>query len=416
MLLEFSCSNHKSIGDKVVFSLIAGSDTFREEKAFAFGKYKVLPSAVIYGANGSGKSNFIDAISFVKNLVINSIKHQPGQGIRQIPHKMIGMEKQSEYRIHFVVNGILFVFGFSLENLLVTDEYLYHYPKGKQAKIFERDKSGFSEGSNFKGKFNACKDVLKPNRLMLSCAANFSSVPEAEAAYRFFLDELVVFNPSMQERWMNYSIFQMNSDSHIKAAVITLLKELGTGIKDIEVTIDQQKMDALNLPPFLSEDFKKILLEQEVDAITAKVMYNDFETDLFSEESTGIQKLFAMLCPLIDIMKNGRVLVCDEIESGLHEALVHELIRKFFDFKTEKFAQLIFTTHETGLLNLDSFRRDQIWFAEMKLSNRSTDFYSLAEIKNIRKEENYGKGYISGKYGAIPMLNIDFANVVESMR
>lgn len=416
MLLEFSCSNHKSIGDKVVFSLIAGSDTFREEKTVAFGKYKVLPSAVIYGANGSGKSNFIDAISFVKNLVINSIKHQPGQGIRQIPHKMIGMEKQSEYRIHFVVNGILFVFGFSLENLLVTDEYLYHYPKGKQAKIFERDKSGFSEGSNFKGKFNACKDVLKPNRLMLSCAANFSSVPEAEAAYRFFLDELVVFNPSMQERWMNYSIFQMNSDSHIKAAVITLLKELGTGIKDIEVTIDQQKMDALNLPPFLSEDFKKILLEQEVDAITAKVMYNDFETDLFSEESTGIQKLFAMLCPLIDIMKNGRVLVCDEIESGLHEALVHELIRKFFDFKTEKFAQLIFTTHETGLLNLDSFRRDQIWFAEMKLSNRSTDLYSLAEIKNIRKEENYGKGYISGKYGAIPMLNIDFANVVESMR
>ena len=416
MLLEFSCSNHKSIGDKVVFSLIAGSDNFREEKTFAFGKYRVLPSAVIYGANGSGKSNFIDAVSFVKNLVINSINHQPGQGIRQIPHKLIGMEKPSEYRIHFAVNGIMFVFGFSLDNLLVTDEYLYYYPKGKQAKIFERDETGFSDGSKFTGKFNACKDVLKPNRLMLSCAANFSSVPEVEAAYRFFLDELVIFDPSMQERWMNYSIFQMNSDPHIKSAVITLLKELGTGIEDIEVKIDQQKIDAMHLPPFLSEDFKKILLQQEVDAITAKVVYNGFETDLFSEESTGIQKLFAMLCPLIDIMKNGRVLVCDEIESGLHEALVYELISKFFDYKTEKFAQLIFTTHETGLLNLDSFRRDQIWFAEMKLSNRSTDLYSLAEIKNTRKEENFGKGYISGKYGAIPMLNINFANVVEKMR
>ena len=276
--------------------------------------------------------------------------------------------------------------------------------------------TGFSDGSKFTGKFNACKDVLKPNRLMLSCAANFSSVPEVEAAYRFFLDELVIFDPSMQERWMNYSIFQMNSDPLIKSAVITLLKELGTGIEDIEVKIDQQKIDAMHLPPFLSEDFKKILLQQEVDAITAKVVYNNFETDLFSEESTGIQKLFAMLCPLIDIMKNGRVLVCDEIESGLHEALVYELISKFFDYKTEKFAQLIFTTHETGLLNLDSFRRDQIWFAEMKLSNRSTDLYSLAEIKNTRKEENFGKGYISGKYGAIPMLNINFANVVEKMR
>ena len=77
---------------------------------------------------------------------------------------------------------------------------------------------------------------------------------------------------------------------------------------------------------------------------------------------------------------------------------------------------MIFTTHETGLLNLDSFRRDQIWFAEMKTAGRSTDLYSLAEIKNVRKEENFGKGYISGKYGAIPMLNIDFANVVQKMQ
>ena len=126
MLLEFLCSNHKSIGDKIIFSLIAGSDTFREEKNFELGKYKVLPSAVIYGANGSGKSNFIDAVSFVKNLVINSINHQPGQGIRQIPHKLIGLEKESTYQIHFVVKGIIFVFGFSLKNLLVTEEYLYY--------------------------------------------------------------------------------------------------------------------------------------------------------------------------------------------------------------------------------------------------------------------------------------------------
>ena len=415
MLLEFSCSNHKSVGEKIVFSLIAGSDTFREENNYQFGKYKVLPSAVIYGANGSGKSNFIDAISFVKNLVINSINHQTGQGIRQLPHKLIGMEKESKYQVHFIVKGVLFVFGFSLSNMLVIEEYLYYFPKGRQAKIFERDQNSFSAGSNFLGKFNSCKDVLKPNRLMLSCAANFSSVSEIEDVYRFFLDELVVYHPVMQEKWMNYSIYQMNTDPKIKNAVISLLKELGTGIKDIEVSIDQQKMEALHLPPFLSDDFKKMLLEQKVDAITAKVVYDDFETDLFSEESTGIQKLFGMLCPLIDIMKNGKILICDEIESGLHEALVYELIRKFVDYEPDKFAQLIFTTHETGLLNLDLFRRDQIWFAEMKMSDRSTDLYSLAEIKNTRKEENFGKGYISGKYGAIPMLNIDFANIINKM-
>ena len=205
----------------------------------------------------------------------------------------------------------------------------------------------------------------------------------------------------------------MNADPNIKSAVITLLKELGTGIKDIEVNIDQQKIETMHLPPFLSDDFKKMLLQQEVDAITAKVVYDDFETDLFSEESTGIQKLFGMLCPLIDIMKNGKVLVCDEIELGLHESLIYELIRKFVDFKSENFAQLIFTTHETGLLSLDSFRRDQIWFTEMKTADRSTDLYSLAEIKNIRKEENFEKGYIWGKYGAIPIMNVDFSSVAQ---
>lgn len=87
----------------------------------------------------------------------------------------------------------------------------------------------------------------------------------------------------------------------------------------------------------------------------------------------------------------------------------------FINTDTKKYAQLIFTTHETGLLNLNLFRRDQIWFTELKNSERSTDLYSLAEIKNVRKEENYGKGYIAGKYGAIPMLNLDFANIISRM-
>lgn len=133
------------------------------------------------------------------------------------------------------------------------------------------------------------------------------------------------------------------------------------------------------------------------------------------EESTGVRKLVGMLCPLIDIMINGKVLICDELESSLHESLVFELVKLFVNEQTEKFAQLIFTTHETGLLNLDLFRRDQIGFAEMKGTDRSTDLFSLAEIRNVRKEDNYGRGYITGKYGAIPMLNPDFANIVSYM-
>ena len=415
MLLEFACSNHKSIRSEVLFSTLAGKDNKYEDRIYNLDGVRVLKSAVIYGANGSGKSNFIDAITFMKNLVMNSINHQPGQGIRQLPHKLEGFEKESSYRIQFVTKGIRYVFGFSLKNMLVSDEYLYYFPNNRQTKIFERSGNSFVAGSYFRGKFSACKEVLKPNRLLLSCAANFSSVQEVIDAYRFFKDELVLYGPDNQDNWMNYSMYQMNSNPKIKDAVIAFLSELGTGIKDIKVSIDQKKLDSGEIPPFLSDDFKAFLLQNSVDAITAKVKYEIFETDLIQEESTGIKKLFAILCPLIDIIVNGKVLVCDELESSFHESLVYGLVKLFISTDTEKFAQLIFTTHETGLLNLDLFRRDQIWFTELTEKERATDLYSLAEIKNVRKEENFGKGYIAGKDGAIPMLNLNFADIVSHM-
>lgn len=414
MLLEFSCSNHRSIRDEILFSAIAGSDKTHAKNIEKVADVEVLKSSVIYGANGSGKSNFIDAISFVKNLVSNSINHQPGQGILQVPHKLEGYERKSNYKIQFVVDGIRYAFGFSLKNMLVAEEYLYYFPNGRQTKIFERDGEEYSAGRNFRNRFNSCKDVLKPNRLMLSCAANFSSVDEVTAAYRFFNDELVIYSSGNQENWMNYSLHQINTNEKVKATVLKFLDALGTGIKDIYVDIKKEDLDVSHLPPFLSDEFKKILLQEKIDAISAKVLYEGFETDLISEESTGIKKLFGILCPFIDIIANGKVLVCDELESNLHESLLFGLVKQFVNTRGSKPAQLIFTTHETGLLNLDLFRRDQIWFTENKSADRSTDLFSLTEIRNVRKDENFGKGYIAGKYGAIPMLNLNFANVISS--
>lgn len=414
MLLEFSCSNHRSIRDEILFSAIAGSDKTHAENIEKVADVEVLKSSVIYGANGSGKSNFIDAIAFVKNLVSNSINHQPGQGILQVPHKLEGYERKSNYKIQFVVDGIRYAFGFSLRNMLVVEEYLYYFPNGRQTKVFERDGEEYSAGRNFRNRFNSCKDVLKPNRLMLSCAANFSSVDEVTAAYRFFNDELVIYNSGNQENWMNYSLHQINTNEKVKATVLKFLDALGTGIKDIYVDIKKEDLDVSHLPPFLSDEFKKILLQEKIDAISAKVLYEGFETDLISEESTGIKKLFGILCPFIDIIANGKVLVCDELESNLHESLLFGLVKLFVNTRGSKPAQLIFTTHETGLLNLDLFRRDQIWFTENKSADRSTDLFSLTEIRNVRKDENFGKGYIAGKYGAIPMLNLNFANVISS--
>lgn len=415
MLLEFSCANHKSIREEIVFSALAGSDTTYEEKTQQFEGHRILKSAVIYGANGSGKSNFIDAVNFVKMLVINSINYQPGQGMRQLPHKLEGFEKESVYRIQFVTKNARYVFGFSLKNMLVTEEYLYFFPNGRQTKIFERDDKDFTTGSKFRGKLSTCKDVLKPNRLLLSCAANFSSVKEIEDAYKFFSDEMVIYSSNNQDNWMQYSLYQINTNEEVKQSVIRFMQNLGIGLRDIEVTIDQKKVEADELPPFLDSKFKNIILQGNVDSITAKVIYDGFEIDLMQEESTGVKKLFSLFCPLLDIIMNGKVLLCDELEAGLHESLVFELVRLFMEWESDNFPQIFFTTHETGLLNMDLFRRDQIWFTEMRLEDRSTELYSLAEIKNIRKDENFGKGYISGKYGGIPMLNVDFANIVSKM-
>jgi len=414
MLLEFSCSNHKSIRERVLFSTLASTDTTYEDKNLNFDGTRVLKSAVVYGANGSGKSNFIDAIAFVKHLVTNSILNSPGQGMRQEPHKLDGYGQESSYRMQFIAKNVRYVFGFSLKNMVVEEEYLYYFPNGRQTKIFDRTNDEFTAGSKFRGRFNTCKDVLKPNRLLLSCAANFSSVDEVAIAYKFFDDDLVIYGKENEENWMNYSLYQIHRNPKMKQAVIAFMNELGIDVKDIVVTIDQKQLNSSELPPFLSDEFKRMLLQRSFDAINAKVVYEAFETDLLEEESTGVQKLFGMLCPLIDIMTTGKVLVCDEIESSLHESLVFGLVKLFMTVENESKAQMIFTTHETGLLNLDIFRRDQIWFTELK-EDRSTDLYSLAEIKNVRKGDNFGRGYISGKYGAIPMLNLDFANVVSKM-
>ena len=416
MLLEFSCSNHKSIREKVFFSTLAGTDATHEDKIYIFDGLRILKSAVLYGANGSGKSNFIDSISFMKYLVTNSISNAPGQGIRQVPHKLEGFKKESAYKIQFVSNKVRYAYGFSIKDMIVIDEYLYYFPNERQTKIFERSLEEFSAGSKFRGKLNTCKDVLKPNRLLLSCAANFSTVEEITDAYRFFADDLVIFKPGNEDNWMNYSLYQIYKDKRIKDAVITFMNELGICIKDIEVSIDKKQLESSNLPSFLSDEFKKILLEKKFDAIDAKVVYDSFKINLLNEESSGVKKLFGMLCPLIDIMANGKVLICDEIESGLHESLVFGLVKLFAEVNNNKFSQMIFTTHETGLLNLDVFRRDQIWFTELREDDRSTDLYSLVEIKNVRKEDNFNRAYISGKYGAIPMLNLNFADIVSKMQ
>lgn len=405
MILQFSCSNHKSIKDKVTFSMLAGSDNTFEEMLIGYSNLRVLRSAVIYGANGSGKSNFISALSFMCKLVRNSIKKQPGEKINQKPHKLSEQEVPSEYDIQFLKNDIRYAYGFSIVKNAVSDEYLYYYPKRKRVKIFERDGMEINPGDKYKNKvFDVSTSLLKENRLFLSCAANYTNKKEIEDAFLFFKEDVVIYRPD-SNNWKEYSINLMQKDAIMKERFIHFLKALGTGVSDIKVNLE--KIEMKDLPENLPDKLKEILTSGKANRIEVKMIYEQFETDLLTEESTGIKKLFEIICPILDIIQKGKILICDEFETGLHESVVHELVRVFHTIQKDGNAQLIFSTHDTSLLDSDLFRRDQIWFTQLD-EHRCTDLYSLIEIKDVRKTENLERGYVTGKYGAIPMLNKNF--------
>ncbi|MBM6744996.1 ATP-binding protein [Drancourtella massiliensis] len=404
MLLEFRCSNFKSIKEEIRFSMIAGKDDTSEELLKVYNNFRVLRSAVIYGANGSGKSNFINALLFMCNLVQISISYQPGQKIPQAAHKLSEKENPSTFDIQFIRNNVRYAYGFSIEGGVITEEYLYYFPNGRQVKIFERDRMNIQPGNRYKSSFDvSIKDVLKENRLFLSCAANYSNVRELEEAFLFYTTDIVIYNPSMNN-WTEYSIRLMQDNPSIKEEFLQMLNALDTGIQDVKLKVEKVKFTDLKRDLQLPDNLMGLIPEQEGNRIEAKVVYDQFEIDLLSEESSGIKRLFEIICPMIDILNTGKVLICDELEASLHEAVIYKIVQLFQNYKKDIFAQLIFSTHDTSLLNRELFRRDQVWFTQLN-KDRATDLYSLVEIKDVRKSENLAKGYVSGKYGAIPMLN-----------
>lgn len=404
MLLEFRCSNFKSIKEEIRFSMIAGKDNTSEELLKVYNNFRVLRSAVIYGANGSGKSNFINALLFMCNLVQTSISYQPGQKIPQAAHKLSEKENPSTFDIQFIRNNVRYAYGFSIEGGVITEEYLYYFPNGRQVKIFDRDRMNIQPGNRYKSSFDvSIKDVLKENRLFLSCAANYSNVRELEEAFLFFTTDIVIYNPSMNN-WTEYSIRLMQDNPSIKEEFLQMLNALDTGIQDVKLKVEKVKFTDLKRDLQLPDNLMGLIPEQEGNRIEAKVIYDKFEIDLLNEESSGIKRLFEIICPMIDILNTGKVLICDELEASLHEAVIYKIVQLFQNYKKDIFAQLIFSTHDTSLLNRELFRRDQVWFTQLN-KDRATDLYSLVEIKDVRKSENLAKGYVSGKYGAIPMLN-----------
>lgn len=402
MILEFSCKNFKSIKNEVNFSMLASSDKSLQDNIKEWNKYRVLNAAAIYGANGSGKSSFIYALNFFRALIVNSVNHQPGDKIIDWSHKS-ALNEPNEYKIQFVThNNNRYAYGFTLLNNCFINEYLYCFPNGTQKKIFERNNQIIEMGSGYNKNMDASKSTLKENRLFLSCAANFSDLPEINEVFMYFKECLVIYLGRAND-WLNYSISTLQNNKLYKKIFLNFMSAIGSNIKDIEAKKDRKVLSKIEPAVIMPEELKSILQNKEVDIIDVKIDHDDFVLKL-EEESIGTQKLFAIMCPIIDIILTGKIFICDEIETSLHPNIVTEIIKMFLNQSGTYFSQIIFTTHDENLLDLDLLRRDQIWFTEMD-EQKSTNLYSLSELKNVRKDENVAKGYLLGKYGAIPLKN-----------
>lgn len=416
MLLEYRCSNYKSIKDEVLFSMSASSDTEHSDKLIDFKKLKINKATAIYGANGSGKSSLLESCLFLTSLVSNK-PSQPGDKILVIPHALSDIDDPTEFLIHFERKGIRYVYGISVTEDRVEKEFLYHFKVGRKAKIFDRVGEEYTFGAKYKSDLNKALSFQKENRVFLNTAANFTNNEDITNAFLFFKEDLVVNLPSFMNNWREYSFNMINKNPEFKKKVVTAFNNLGIDIKDIKIeSFNIPLHDELveNIPADIKEIIKSSMGEEKT-LYLKKVLfdYGIFSVDI-DRESTGIKRLFEVLCPLIDIIENDRVLLWDEIEMGLHSSILDTLIKIFLNEKDSK-AQLIFTTHDISLLNLDNLRRDQIWFTELDKEERKTDLYSLFDFKNIRKTDNISKNYIEGRYGAIPFIKTNLQSIQEEV-
>ena len=384
MLLEFSCSNFKSIKEKVTFSAIATDNIKNEKYLKKFDDFRVLHTSVIYGPNGAGKSNIFKGIGFMRDLVIKSRENRPGEVLKQPTHKM-AHDKKSEFNMQFIINNIRYAYEFVLKDNLVDEEYLYYFEDKNAMNVFEREEGEVCLGEKFeenKVLLEIIENEIGDNKLLLSCIGDKSDIFEINNAFLFFKEYLVIQNSDVKTERKN-CIKVMIENEKMRELIISVFREFDSDLKDIKIESSGENLDDKD--------------------IRIKFVYDEFETDLYKEESTGINKLFALVLPIVESFINGKVMIVDEIELNLHRNISYKIIKLFNTHLPNNSAQLIFTSHDISLLSLNLFRNDQIWFAQLG-KGRATELYSLVEIKNIRADENIVKGYIMGRYGAVPSL------------
>jgi AAA15 family ATPase/GTPase len=425
MLINFKVKNFLSFKEEQNFTMVASSDNTHLQNTFTspgLPNYRLLSVATVYGANASGKTNFIKALSFVEWFVTNSYSLSIGSKIPLIPFRLDAKSEElpTEFEITFIHDKVRYQYGFSLDSKKVIEEWLYAYPKNKVQKWFTRsltDKTKadrdyeyeYDWGEFLKGEKEAIKSITRPSVLFLSKGAE-SNHKQLSKVYEWFKVYLDVYLESQRLNPASTADYIKNFPE-MREKINDFLGLSDLGILNFE-TIEKD-YPGEGVPEDLPEKYKYMLLSTKVWEIN---LYhrtdNPDVTGKFSlgDESKGTERLFALAAILFIALEVGGVLVLDELDSSLHPILVRSVIEMFQDpEKNKNCAQLIFNTHDTTLLDQSLFRRDQIWFAE-KDKGGASHLYPLSDFRP-RNSEALQKNYLQGRYGAIPVVGHELLTV-----
>lgn len=425
MIIEFTVGNFLSFKDKKTLTLEATNITEYKESTVKSGNYKILKSVVLYGANSSGKSNFIKAMSVMKNIVMTSIEKTSISKNNVIPFLLNSETEKlpSFFEVTFLINNIRFRYGFEIDSTAIHGEWLFKLENKKEIPLFIREKNGIGLTDDFEeGK--GLEEKTRENALFLSVADQFNGKISGEII-KWFNNWATISGLSHDNyRGVTLSLLEKKKS---KEKLLNFFKDLDLGFQELK--LKKEKFQRSFLPQDLpTEIFDDIVSDLEGKTIArVSTSHNKFDTlgnqigfcdfDLRDQESSGTNKVIDISGPIFDTLLDGGILVVDELDAKLHPLMTAAITNLFNspEYNINK-AQLIFATHDTNLLSYGKFRRDQIYFLE-KDKFEASDLYSLIDYKEegtkIRKDRSFEKDYINGRYGAIPFIG-NFEKLIKN--
>ena len=421
MIISFEVENFHSIYERQEVSFVAShlkdyKDSIIETDAFSGGR--LLPAVVFYGPNASGKSNLIEAIAAMRRTVLFSQTNGRPNGkistCRPFLLDPAANDKPTIFEMNFILHGVRFNYGFALLERNVSEEWLFSYPHGTPRKLFERFGQDFSFGRNLKGHNSTISDLTRSNSLFVSAATQSGHEQLSEVA-KFFHSIQIESSVGISETMAKIRI-RHEHNLHVGNEVIEYLREIKSGVVGYQIkereTSEKERRRFNKVGRFIEsiiqeeadEDIELPKLDNiEKDIELAHKGVGKFQTYFPIEmESAGTLRLLSVLPNVFSVLKTGGVIIIDELDLSLHTHAAEKLLIMFCTKALNPHgAQILTTTHDTNLMQIDCLRRDQIWFVD-KNHTGSTQIYPLTDIRT-RSTDNIEKGYLQSRFGATPI-------------